>query len=86
MGFPPEQVAALRLVPLGAQIVVLGNGSEAELALYEVAVEWHGRLTVVPALEIEGGALIGMALLRGSRLAMDVVEDGPVRIEPIAQP
>lgn len=35
-------------------------------------------------LGIEGGALLGMALLHGSRLSMDVVADGPLRIEPIS--
>jgi len=80
---PPEQVAALQLVPLGTQLVILGDGSEAELAMYEAAVEWHGRLVLVPALEVEGGALLGMALLHGSRMTMDIVENGPLQIEPL---
>jgi clan AA aspartic protease len=80
---PPEQVAALQLTPIGSQLVVLGDGSEAELALYEAAVEWHGRLVLVPALEAEGGALLGMALLHGSRMTMDIVENGPLQIEPL---
>jgi len=82
---PPEQVAAFQLIPLGAQVAILGDGSEAELAVYEVAVEWHGRLVIAPALEAEGGALLGMALLHGSRLTMDVVESGQLQIERIPQ-
>jgi clan AA aspartic protease len=79
----PEEVAALQLPPIGTQVVVLGDGSEAELALYEAAVEWHGQVVLVPALEAEGSALLGMALLHGSRMTMDIVENGPLQIEPL---
>jgi len=83
---PPDRVEALRLFPLGVQVVLLGDGTEAELGLYQVDVEWHGRLVVAPALEVEGGALLGMALLRGCRLTMDVADGGPVTIEPLGEP
>lgn len=83
---PPEEVAALGLSPMGAQRVVLGDGSEAELVIYEVGVEWHGRLVEVTALEAEGAPLLGMAMLRGSLLTMEVVAAGLVRIDPIPGP
>ena len=81
-----EQVAGLDLAPVGTQPVVLGDGSEARLKLFEAIVEWHGQLVPVPVLEVEGGALLGMALLHGSQLTMDVVDDGAVRIGPMCAP
>ncbi len=83
---PPEEVTALGLKQKGAQPVVLGDGSEAELFSYEVAVEWHGQLFLVAALGTQGVPLVGMAMLRGSRVTMDIVADGPVRVEPVRSP
>lgn len=66
--------------------MTLADGSPGVFMVHEVAVHWHGALLHVQALEIDGGALLGMGLLHGSRLTMDVLEDGPVHIEPIVEP
>ena len=81
---PPEQVAGLDLARVGAPVVVLGDGRQAELDLYSAFAEWQGRLVPVSVLGVEGGALLGMSLLHGNRLTMDVVADGPLRIDPLA--
>ncbi|MBM4031673.1 MAG: clan AA aspartic protease [Planctomycetes bacterium] len=81
----PSQMAALGLRPAGTQRVTLGDGSEAHLPLYNVPILWHGRRLAVPALEVEGAPLLGMALLHGSEVGMQVVEGGFVRIEPIPE-
>jgi len=83
---PPDEVAALGLSPMGAQRVVLGDGSEAKLLIYEVEVEWHGRLLLVNALGAKGAALLGMAMLRGSKVTMEVVTHGSVLVEPMPEP
>ncbi|MBM4031671.1 MAG: clan AA aspartic protease [Planctomycetes bacterium] len=83
---PPEDVAALGLTLKGAQPVVLGDGSEAELLSYEVEVEWHGQLFLVSALRAESVPLVGMAMLRGSKVTMEVVTHGGVRVEPMPEP
>ena len=44
---------------------------------------WHGQGLEVPVLQADGGPLIGMALLNGSRVIMDVVKDGQVKIEKL---
>jgi len=82
---PAEQVRGLDLAPVGAQVVVLGDGREAELDLYAAFVEWQGRLVPVSVLELEGGALLGMSLLHGSRVTMDIVAEGPLRIEQLSR-
>jgi len=83
IALPPEQVAELGLPLRGAEWVTLGDGRETALWVHDAIVHWHGRRVCVPAFETEGGTLIGMALLQGSRLMLDVTPDGAVRIEPL---
>jgi len=85
LALAPEQFASLGLRAAGTQVVILGDGSEARLPVYRVPVHWHGRLLAVPALEVEGAPLLGMALLHGSLVSMCVATDGPVRIDPIPE-
>jgi hypothetical protein len=53
------------------------------LDAYRGTVLWDGRERPVVVLATEGGSAIGMSLLYGYRLAIDVVASGPVRIEPL---
>ncbi len=62
----------------------LADGGEAELPVYRALVEWHGRVRPVSVVAIGAGALLGMALIEGSRLTLDAVPNGPVQIEPLA--
>ena len=78
-----DQIAQLGLNMAGLQTMALADGSVKSSPIYDAAIYWHGRWVNVHAIEIGGGALLGMGLLRGSRLTMDVVENGPVQIEPI---
>jgi hypothetical protein len=40
----------------------------------------------LPVFESEAGALLGMALLRGSLLTLEIIEGGPVQIQPLGLP
>jgi clan AA aspartic protease len=82
---PSEEIARLDLPFLGFKEATLGDGSTTMLGMFAGLVHWHERVLRVPVLETEGSALVGMRLLDGSRLTMDVLENGPVRIEPIEQ-
>jgi len=83
LALPAEQVSQLGLRFLGARIGVLADGRPAVLNAFRAVVEWHGERRSVPALEVQGSALLGMALLHGSRMTMDIVENGPLQIEPL---
>jgi predicted aspartyl protease len=63
--------------------VTLGDGSTAVLDLYRARLLWHDRERNVLVLQADGDPLLGMALLDGSRMSVDVVVDGIVRIEPL---
>lgn len=80
---PSDQIARLGLPWLGLKNGILADGREVVLNLFEAVVDWHGQPRRVPALEVERGALLGMALLEGSRLTLDVAEGGQVQIEPL---
>jgi clan AA aspartic protease len=61
----------------------LADGSAVRFDYHEGRVLWHGeeRAVVVLAAGEAGDPLVGMALLRGSRLTIDAVPGGAVRVE-----
>ena len=63
--------------------VELANGEIDELGVYEARVRWHGREVLIPVYEADGGALVGMSLLRGSRLTVEAEPGGEVAIEEL---
>jgi clan AA aspartic protease len=67
----------------GSRDSYLADGSMISLDAHRVGVEWDGRVRVVPALAAEGGLLAGMALLRGSEIRIQAVEDGEVEIRTL---
>jgi len=83
LALPAERVRELGLRFLGARVGILADGRPAVLNAFRAVVQWHGQRRAVPALEVQGAALIGMGLLEGSLLTVRVADDGPVRIEPL---
>ena len=51
--------------------------------MYLAIVLWNGEERIVQALRTNGKPLVGMALLYGNRLILDVVTDGEVTIEAL---
>ena len=77
---PPETVRSLSLPERGFVAVELADGGMATLGVYEARVLWHWRPLRVPVYEADGGPLIGMSLLRGSTLTIEVIPRGEVTI------
>ncbi len=80
---PPETVRSLSLTARGFVEANLADGSTPTLDVYEANVLWHGSLLRVPVYEAEGGPLAGMSLLSGSRLTVDAIPGGEVRINSL---
>ena len=78
---PASFVGDLNLPREGDIEVELANGQIDELGVYEARVRWHSREVPVPVYEADGEPLVGMSLLRGSRLTVDVAPGGDVLIE-----
>ncbi len=78
---PPTLVGELDCPFLSVTRVVLANGSEETLDLYGVTVLWNGESREVDALVADTTPLVGMSLLDGSSLSINVQVGGRVVIE-----
>ena len=81
---PSALINRLKLQQAGEQITILGDENRVVLKRYVTKVLWHGTERNVYVLQAEGEPLIGMSLLYGSRLILDVVTDGDVTITPLS--
>ncbi len=61
----------------------LADGSTVAAPRFAVDVEWMGAWLPVMAVCMDGGRLLGMRLLEGCRLEMEVVAGGAVEIAPL---
>ena len=83
----PEEVRRrLGLTLVESTEARFADGVPRTLPVAEVRIEIGGEVfTRVEALVTGQGVLIGMDLLAGHRLTLDVVEGGPVTIAPLSQ-
>lgn len=63
----------------------LANGQDIKLDSWRGTVLWHDRPFSVIVLQAGGEPLLGMNLLRGSRVTLDVQVDGDVVIEELGR-
>ncbi len=73
---PANAITTLALPFHSMALATLADGSQIAIRKYEATVKWHDQDRDVLVLEAEGGPLLGMALLRGSRITLDVLDDG----------
>lgn len=80
---PNDLINYLKLQRAGSRYVTLGDGNVVVLDMYLAMVLWHGQQREVLALQADGGPLIGMSLLYGNRVMLDVIDNGDVTIAPL---
>ncbi len=80
---PTETIGRLRLDWIGLDPWSTADDSSHDFDLYAAEVLWEGHWTLVSVLETGRHALLGMKLLGGFRLTIDVVEGGRVMIEAL---
>ena len=78
---PSTLVTELDASFLGVTRVVLANGSEETLDMHGVTVLWDGQQREVDALVADTTPLVGMSLLDGYSLYVEVRSGGRVVIE-----
>ncbi len=78
---PPRVITSLRLVFRELNEFVLADGNVVAFESYTATVIWDGAEKSLIVLASEGGPLLGMSLLYGYRVIMDVVDGGSVTIE-----
>jgi clan AA aspartic protease len=82
---PKKIIEELALTFVGPTRAALGDGNEVTMDLFLAAVQWEDGPRDVLVLETDGGTLIGMALLAGCRVVMDVEEGGGISIESLTK-
>jgi clan AA aspartic protease len=83
---PTYLVEALQISFAGYRSGTLADGSTVILEVYLASVVWHGVQKEVLVAQASGNPLIGMALLAGSRLTIEAIEGGDVRIDELHRP
>jgi clan AA aspartic protease len=82
---PPAVVTALGLRWQSIDRFTLADGSECIFDVYLAKVLWDGRLRQVLIDEADADPLVGMRLLRGHELNMDVRYRGKVTIKRLSR-
>ena len=83
LSLPPAQIAALGLSWQGFGRGTLADGSECLFDVYEAEVMWDGQVRRLLVDEADTDPLVGMALLSGYELKIEVCFQGKVEIAPL---
>jgi clan AA aspartic protease len=83
--FPSTLIRDLALPFVGITQATLGDGNDVSMEVFQGTVVWEALPREVLVLAADGGALMGMAMLGGSRVVLDVEDDGLVTIEPMGK-
>ncbi len=80
---PVSVVEALELPWLGEGRALVGDGSRQAFDLYEATVVWDNEPLSVQVASSETEPLLGISLMYGHELRIQIVEDGAVAIEAL---
>ena len=78
---PPSLINSLGLRWKTFGLVVLGDGNERLLDVYEAEITWDGKPKRLLVDEAGAAPLIGMGLLRGFELKMQIRPRGKITIK-----
>ncbi len=89
LSLPLSIITALELPWHYRDIGTLGDGSEVVFeiykAIYKATVIWDGQNQIVDVAASEADPLVGMGLLYGFKLQVEVIEGGSVTIEALSK-
>ena len=83
---PASLIKELDLVWRRRGRAVLADGSDSVFDIYEAIVRWNNRPRRIAVDEAECDPLVGMSLLYGCELTVQVVDRGLVSIYPLSLP
>ena len=83
LSLPPDLIAQLDLRWKRRGRAILGDGSECVFNVYEAIVIWDGSPLTIPVDEADSDPLIGMSLMEGYQLTMQVFEGGLIELSKI---
>ncbi|MEL6604395.1 MAG: clan AA aspartic protease [Cyanobacteria bacterium J06614_10] len=80
LSLPPDLIAELKLKWKRRGRAILGDGSECVFNIYEAIVTWDEALITIPVDEADSEPLVGMSLMEGYQLTMQIFEGGCVEL------
>ena len=83
LSLPPDLITQLNLRWKRRGRAILGDGSECIFNVYEVVVVWDGVFPTIPVDEADSEPLVGMSLMEGCQLMVQVFEDGRVELSKV---
>lgn len=81
---PPQTVEELELTYLGRMKCTLANGAKEDFDVYSATVIWDGQERLIEVDVTNADPLVGMLLLDGYKLEIQVQPGGLVKIELLA--
>jgi clan AA aspartic protease len=83
LSLPPDLIAQLNLRWKRRGRAILGDGSECVFNVYEAVLVWDRDLLTIPVDEADSEPLIGMSLMEGYQLMVQVFEGGLVKLSKV---
>lgn len=84
LSLPPDLIAQLNLRWKRRGRAILGDGTECIFNVFEAILIWDGDLLTIPIDEADSEPLVGMSLMEGYQLMMQVFEGGFVELSKLA--
>ncbi len=84
LSLPPDLIAQLNLKWKRRGRAILGDGSECVFNVYEAVLVWDGNLLTIPIDEADSEPLVGMSLMEGYQLMVQVFDGGRVELSKVA--
>ena len=85
LALPADTIQQLGLSWVGRRTLELANGELLEFEAYLAVISWHEYLTDVLVLRTDDVSLLGLSLLWGSRITLDVTTQGEVSVEDLKE-
>jgi clan AA aspartic protease len=83
LSLPPDLIAQLNLKWKRRGRAILGDGSECVFNIYEAVLIWDGNFLTIPIDEADSEPLVGMSLMEGYQLMVQVLEGGHVDLSKV---
>lgn len=84
LSLPPDLIDQLNLKWKRRGRAILGDGSECVFNVYEAVVIWDEDYLTIPIDEADSEPLVGMSLMEGYQLTVQVFEEGNVEIRKVS--
>lgn len=84
LSLPPDLTTYLNLTWKRRGRAILGDGSECVFDVYETVVVWDGILLTIPVDEADSEPLVGMSLMEGYQLTVQIFEGGQVELRKVS--